>query len=351
MDFYRRGTCVFLIGLLGACSSGEGGSGSGEESSPVITPASSVQKQGSPDIYNPQAYEAVLGADDTGIYVLIQKGRIDYTLAEGNFLAYLELKTQVSRRQVIALESLGSGELRVVDLCSGQGFGTLTETVPFSKVAGEPGRYTAPYTERTASMPMLNEALTRVSPLEFTAPSPGSTNSHTLNVEVDAVFDLKRIGDLGSEVGKARLTYTVGGTTQTVENACIMQAHVERHGTMVDSPAPNEYDTVMDYVWVARSPVKLFMRMESGDTIVGGIGPVGTGKFAEFHISLDSPYGNMFFDDQTLMMHGDTGAIAQSMIGNTTWGLEFSGQATNDGSIKFEQGSMDTTYHVIWPMR
>lgn len=341
--------------VLAGCGTGGTGGGSGDNPSGITDQGGSVNAQahGSPDIYNPDAYDAVAGSDDAGVYVLIQRGSMNYSLPdEVPSNPTLQLETLVSRRRVIELKSDPGGQLRVVELCTGQDFGALTEAASFAKVPGEVGRFTAHYTSHVDLMPA--DSAVHPSPLRFAAPYSGAGIGNAVtDVDIDAQFDLKRIGSIGSGVGVAPLTYTMSGATHTIQSACVTQAHEQWHGTYIDAKAPNEYHTVFDYV-AAFAPdggTKLFMRMQSGDAIAVGVGPIGTGTFAEFALSLNSPYGTMFYDDQTLQTHGETGVVAQTMIANDTWDLEFTGQAINDGSAKFESGSVNVTYQLKWSFK
>jgi len=345
-SFKRLSPLLISLSCIGlsACGTGAGG---GNPDAATTSPSGGSGRQASMDIYNPLVYTPVPNPSDaSGVYMLIQRGTVDYTDTDAMHPDDVtDMKTQVSRRRVVILRQEPGLKFRLIDGCSGTDFGLIDDAVTVVSPDVINGRIHASYTKFFNTMPLESDSL--LNPLEFTAPF-SSTDGAVTNVATTMQFDFIRLHNENSNLGRTTFDYTMNAATHTVQNACLMQTHEQWLATFVGKPAPNQANSVKDYV-LASTPdgtQDFFMLMQTADAIAVGIGPIGTGTMNQFTLSVESPYGSIAYGINTLATPGETGAISQTIIRNDTDGLEITGQAINDGSAHFEAGSVNTTYHL-----
>lgn len=323
-----------------------GGAGVGSTDAASTTPATSG-KTASTDIYNPLVYTPLPNSSDaSGVYMLIQRGTVDYTdIDVAHPSDVLTFKTQVSRRRVVILRQEPGLTFRIIDACSGTDFGLISAATTVVSPDVSSGRIHASYTKFFNTMSSGSGSL--LNPLEFTAPF-SSTGGAVTDVAATMQFDFIRLHNESSGLGQTVFDYTMRGTPHTVQNACLMQTHEKWLMTAVGKSAPNQANSIKDYVLVGNpsGSQNFYMFMQTADAIAVGVGPIGTGTMNQFTLAVESPYGSIVYSTYALPNFGETGAIAQTIIRNDTDGLEITGQAVSDGSVNFEAGSVSTTYHV-----
>lgn len=328
---------------LTACGSG----GGGENADTTSATPTAAQKTASTDIYNPLVYTPLPNSSDaSGVYMLIQRGTVDYTDHDAAHPDdVLTFKTQVSRRRVVVLRQEPGLKFRLINGCSGTDFGFIDGAATVVSPDVSSGHIHASYTKFFNTMSPGSGSL--LNPLDFTAPF-SSTGGAVTDVTATMQFDFIRLHNENSGLGQTIFDYTMLGAAHTVQNACLLQTHEKWLMTAVGKPAPNQANSIKDYVLVGNpsGSQTFYMFMQTADAIAVGVGPIGTGTMNQFTLAVESPYGSITYAANTLSSFGETGAIAQTIIRNDTDGLEITGQAFNDGSVNFEAGSVNTTYHI-----
>lgn len=315
--------------------------------------ADRAQQLGAEDIYNPEAYDGVSGFDASGTYVLIKRGTISYISHTGEKSESHE-KFKRDIRQVVKLQMDNDGEIHIYNVCMNRDWGNLTRKgLKLAQHTDNRARFSGSYSARFAALGKESSPKEQVlDPLSYGPGEEGSTSPIT-NVQVDARFDLIRIADFKSPVGRASFSYSSGGSKGSIEKGCLFQIHESIRVHMVNRPPSNIANLENDSVYLT-SPdftTSLVIGSGSSDIKASGVGPIG--GMARFSITFRSAVGETYYQDTRVKKKGDTGIVQHSIVKNDVRGLDLSGSAIPPGGsdLRFSKKSRPLTYRVDWPLK